>query len=139
VIASGNVVFSSDDANEDELTKKIEHALEQELGYPVDVMLRTVEWLKELVVRDPFASIASEEGHRYVSFMQSAPREAPDLPFDEPDEYYAVLAMHGRDVFWLSRKMPNGRHGDSGKFVAKHIGKVATVRNWNTVIKIAGM
>src|SRR5215211_1594331 len=139
VIASGNVVFSSDEANETELTKKIERALEQELGYPIDVMLRGVAWLQELIERDPFASVTGDEGHRYVSFMQSAPKETPDLPYDAPDEYYAVLALHDRDVFWLSRKMPNGRHGDSGKFISKHVGKVATVRNWNTVVKIAEM
>jgi uncharacterized protein (DUF1697 family) len=139
VIASGNVVFSSDEANETELTKKIERALEQELGYPIDVMLRRVAWLQELIERDPFASVTGDEGHRYVSFMQSAPKETPDLPYDAPDEYYAVLALHDRDVFWLSRKMPNGRHGDTGKFISKHVGKVATVRNWNTVVKIAEM
>ena len=139
VIASGNVVFSSDETDEARLTKTIEHRLERELGYPVDVMLRRVAWLQDLIERHPFARVEGEEGHRYVSFMQSAPQSTPDLPFDAPAEGYTVLSLHDRDVCWLSRRLPNGRHGDSGKFTAKHIGKVATVRNWNTVVKIAGM
>jgi len=139
VIASGNVVFRSGESDVAKLTRGIEGGLEAELGYPVDVMLRMVDWLRELVERNPFKAVEGEEGHRYVSFMQSIGNDVPALPYDAAEEGFRILAVHGNDVFSLSSKLPNGRHGHPGKYIAKHFGNVSTMRNWNTVIKIAGM
>jgi uncharacterized protein (DUF1697 family) len=139
VIASGNVLFASDETDEARLTTHIEQSLEKALGYPVDVMLRTIEWLRELEQLDPFHGFEKEDGHRYVAFMQRAPGAVPELPAHFPDEYFSVLAVQEREVFHVTRKMPNGRHGDPGKYIAKNFGKVSTVRNWNTVVKIAAM
>jgi len=139
VIASGNVVFSSDESDVARLTSRIEKGLETGLGYPVDVMLRTVEWLRELIARDPFKAVEGEDGHRYVSFMQSLSKDVPPLPYNASEEGFRILAVHGEDVLSLSSKMPNGRNGDPGKYISKHFGKVSTMRNWNTVVKIAAM
>ena len=139
VIASGNVVFTSDETDLQKLTGRIEGELARALGYPVDVMVRTVVWLRELIEIDPFKTVEGEDGHRYVSFMRSIANELPDLPYDEKDEHFRILAVHGEEVFSLSQKMPDGRHGDPGKYIAKHFGEVSTMRNWNTVVKIAEM
>jgi uncharacterized protein (DUF1697 family) len=139
VIASGNVIFSSSELNVAKITSEIEAGLVAGLGYPVNVMVRTVARLREMIALDPFKSVAGEEGHRYVSFMQSIVREHPDLPYDAGNEGFRILAVHGEDVFILSQKLPDGRHGDPGKYIVKHFGKVSTMRNWNTVVKIAAL
>src|SRR6187399_1157243 len=45
LLASGNVVFSSTETDEATLQKSIEGALETELGYSVNVMVRTVAYI----------------------------------------------------------------------------------------------
>src|SRR5437588_4409723 len=51
---AGNVIFDSRSANAKSLTKKIEGALEKDLGYHVPVVLRSLPELKKIVESDPF-------------------------------------------------------------------------------------
>ena len=53
-IASGNVIFESGSANKAALTRKIEKALQQTLGYEVTVVLRTLSEIESIVNRNPF-------------------------------------------------------------------------------------
>ena len=139
VIASGNVLFACDETDEGLLANTIERKLNEALGYEVDVMLRSIERLRELVQRDPFPT-KDADTHAYVTFLKDAPESLPTLPAHVPEEGFSVLTADDREIFWLSRKLPNGRHGDSGKYFAKNVGKIpATTRNWNTIVKIAGM
>jgi len=139
VIASGNVLFTSNETHEGRLATKIERDLNIALGYEVDVMLRSIERLRELVELRPFPE-KDAETHHYVTLLKEAPASVPDLPANFPNEGFSVLAVDDREIFWLSRKLPNGRHGDSGKYFARAFGKTpATTRNWNTIVKMAGM
>jgi uncharacterized protein (DUF1697 family) len=140
VLASGNVVFSSDLVDEAALTERIESALNDALGYPVDVMVRTIAYLQDLIALDPFGGIGPGEGQTYVTFLTHAPERVPDLPEDLPDQYALALGMHDREFFAVARKRPDGRFGDFGPYMRKHFGKQpVTTRNWKTVVKVAGL
>jgi uncharacterized protein (DUF1697 family) len=136
IIASGNVLFTTRESDEAKLTRSIERAIASELGYEVRVMLRSIGWLRELVRLDPFAGYDELDGHRYVSFYPQPIDSDLMLPIHVPEEYYSLLAIREGDLFAISSKMPDGRHGDYGKFAAKAFGKVSTTRNWNTIVKI---
>jgi uncharacterized protein (DUF1697 family) len=138
VIASGNVVFTSEETDVAELTERIERGLAEALGYPVTVMLRTVEQLRALVGRDPYPAIDPERAHRYVVFFPALPSTVPDLPIHDPDQGFSLLALEGTDLLLIAERLP-GRQADYGPTVAKLFGKVSTARNWNTIVKIAGM
>src|SRR5688500_16548937 len=78
VLASGNVVFSGELTEEIELQELIESALADAVGYRVDVMVRTISYLNELLEMDPFAPAANwEEVKLYVTFLTHRPEEAP--------------------------------------------------------------
>lgn len=139
IIASGNVLFTGSDTDEARLTESIERGLKVELGYEVDVMLRSMEWLQYLVQNDPFAGFEEIQGHRYVTFYPHPIVTDLKLPIHKPEEYIAILAIKQGDLFAISSKMPDGGHGDYGKLAAKEFGKVSTTRNWNTIVKIAAM
>jgi uncharacterized protein (DUF1697 family) len=140
VLASGNVVFSSDQTDESALRERIEDALHDALGYRVDVMIRTVAYLQDLVALDPFGTVGPGDGHNYVAFLTRAPDRVPDLPEDLPDQYALALSLNDREFFALSRKRPDGRYGDFGPYMVKHFGKQPiTTRNWKTVLKLALM
>jgi uncharacterized protein (DUF1697 family) len=137
LIASGNVLFAAPEQDEAALEAIVERALATSLGYDVDVMVRSVARLRELRERDPFPPMGPDE-HAYVSMLKRVPPAVPDLPATFPDEGFSVLAVDDREVFFMTRKLANGRHGDPAKFLKRSLGKIpATVRNWNTIVKMS--
>jgi uncharacterized protein (DUF1697 family) len=140
VLASGNVVFNSDLVDEVALTERIETALSDALGYRVDVMVRTVAYLQDLVALDPFGEVGPGDGHNYVTFLTHAPEQEPDLPEDLPEQYALAVGLNDREFFAVSRKRPDGRYGDFGPYMRQHFGKQpVTTRNWKTVVKLAAI
>lgn len=138
LIASGNVLFTAERQDEGALEAAIECGLEERLGYAVDVMVRSVARLAELVERTPFPPIGADE-HAYVSILKSRPSSSPALPANVPDEGFNVLEIDDREILYITRKLANGRHGDPTRFLTKGFGKIpTTVRNWNTIVKMAG-
>ena len=140
VLASGNVVFSSESPSERKLTDTIESALEDALGYRVDVMVRTIAYLNELIALDPFGDVGPGDGHNYVTFLTTAPESAPTLPQELPDQDALALGLNDREFFSVSYQRPDGRYGDLGPFMRQAFGKqLVTTRNWKTVVKLAAM
>ena len=140
VLASGNVVFSSDSTSEEALTELIESALEEVLGYHVDVMVRTIAYLIELIALDPFGEIGPGDGHNYVTFMTRTLDSVPEFPQNLKGQHVLALGLHEREFFAVTYKQQDGRYGDLGPFMQKEFGKQSvTTRNWKTVIKLAAM
>lgn len=139
VIQSGNVLFSSPEKNPAKLTKAVEAALHQAAGHEVPVMVRTRAAIAELVKSDPFGK--DKEKARtlaYVAFLESEP---------DPERLEKLLARQTEDDRIEVRKLElihlltrdPGQMGFSTDFVEKDLKVKATVRNWNTVTKIAGL
>lgn len=140
VIASGNVLFTSEQHDIRALGNVIENALAAALGYEVKVILRTIEQVQALVRLDPFQDIDPATAKCYVIFLDQPPVECPPLPAHFPDEHFSILGAHDADVFMIRHKLPNGPgYGGEGNYVDQTFGRVTTTRNWNTVIKIAGL
>lgn len=141
VLASGNVVFSSDWTDETELQATIEAALEEGVGYHVDVMVRTISYLNELIELDPFAKAQDWDNVKmYVTFLTRAPEQPPELPVDLGDQNTLALSLHNREFFAVARKDRQGAYGDFSKFMREAFGKQpVTTRNWRTVVKLAAM
>jgi len=73
-IQSGNVLFTSDEVDEDILRKRIEKQLEQKLGYKVVAIIRMIRELQNVVRNMPFDTIKTEEKNRlYVTFLAEVP------------------------------------------------------------------
>jgi uncharacterized protein (DUF1697 family) len=140
VLASGNVVFTSESSSEEKLTETIESALEDALGYRVDVMVRTIAYLNELLALDPFGEVGPGDGHNYVTFLTRAPESVPELPQELPNQSALALGLNDREFFSVSYKRSDGRYGDFGPFMRQAFGQQpVTTRNWKTVVKLAGM
>jgi len=138
LLASGNVLFSSPEPNESKLQATIEAALFKALEYEVDVMVRTVAYMKELIEMNPFTPYKPEGNKFYVAFLSELPGEVPDLPKNLPEQGAVAVAMYERELFAISKKGPDGRYGDFSKFLVKSFGEQPiTTRNWNTVVKLA--
>ena len=77
-IASGNVIFESDKENKKELVKKIESEIEKRFGFRSEVMLRSVDELKEIIEISPFKHIVLDKNTiLYVGFLYDLLNDAP--------------------------------------------------------------
>lgn len=134
-IASGNVVFSSKGVKG--LDVKIAAGLERALGYEVPTFVRTAGEIADLATQRPFAErdVAAFPTH-LVGFLSknldAAGVERLSL-ISSPDDRFHV---RGRDFWWLS-KHHQARPAITGRQLEKALGQPTTLRNVNTIRRIA--
>ncbi len=137
-IASGQVVFESDEKSRAKLEEKIEKALKAKLGYDVATFVRTDREVADIAAHNPFSKVTPKEGDRlHIGFLR-----------DEPDAATrkAVLALatdedrlhfHGRELYWL-RRGPLLESTINTNELNKAFGKAPTsLRNANTLQRLA--
>jgi uncharacterized protein (DUF1697 family) len=136
-IASGNVIFDSPAKNSRTLEKKIEDHLQKALGYRVDAFVRSTSELAKIAGHKPFADAElNADGHTlFVVFIGAEPNAQTTKTLLAGS---TVDAFHcqGREVYWLRR----GKYLESefsGPLLEKTLGMPATVRNANTVKRLA--
>lgn len=134
-IQSGNVLFDTEETDEQKLTDKISKKLEKELGYKVTVIIRSLFDLRKVVKNMPYDTIKTEEKSKlYVTFLADVPAfdVRGSLGVYSNDAEYARVV--NREVYIVS---PNyGKTCFSNTFIEKKLGMPATTRNWATVNKI---
>ncbi len=136
-IASGNVIFDSDETNEKALCKKIENRLSSGLGFEVPTLLRTTDELNQVLADQPFPPEELEtKGHSVlITFLPSAPpasvNKALRPHWTERDEFLVV----GREWYWLSRGRMTDTLADM-RAVGRILSEPGTMRNLRTVEKI---
>lgn len=136
LLASGNIVFTTDESDGAALATRIEAALADH-GLKTEVIVRDAAEMRAVIAANPFAdAAAARPNHLTVTFHRD-PVPADPLAtlasgYDGPER----LAAIGRDLY---TDYPDGI-GTSKlpQAMAKaRFPKIATARNWNTVAKLA--
>ncbi len=135
--ASGNVVFEAGREPAGKLTRRIEQALEDSLGYDVAVFLRSATEVRAIAAHEPFvaADVESSAGKLQVSVLSKLPpakgRDVVLKLATSEDR----LAFGKRELYWL----PSGGMRDSQldlKAIDRIVG-VSTMRTMGTIQTIA--
>lgn len=134
-IVSGNAWFTSKRTDRGRLTSEIEAAIEKRFGFPIAVVLRTLEELTAAVEANPLHDAVADPTRLYVVFLSAD--ASPDRltainrAAVAPDEF----ATGDRVVYAWYR---NGLQGSklAGLLTDRGLGVTATARNWNTVTKM---
>ena len=135
-VQSGNVIFRTEEKDQEKLTRRIQDAIEKAHGFRPGVMLRTASDLKDVVARNPFAKRSGiEPGRLLVNFLAYSPgkdaREKALAIKIGPEEMHLI----GREAYIY---FPNGQ--GRSKFpwpaIERALGTSGTGRNWNSVTKI---
>ena len=136
-IASGNVVFDADSADEKALGERIERHLQAQLGYDVGTFLRTPAELAEIARYDAFPAVTrSGEPHSlYVAFLKQPPSADAVQKLTLHSNDIDQLHVRGREAYWLARRKLS-ESTFTGALLEKTIGR-ATIRNVTTVRKLA--
>jgi uncharacterized protein (DUF1697 family) len=135
---SGNVVFDAGRESRAALTKRVERALAQDLGFDVTVFLRTAGEVKSIAANQPFPAKLerASKGKLQVALLGGNPsasvrKRTLALATDEDR-----LAFDDRELYWL----PSGGTRDSAldlKSAEKLVGPW-TMRTKGTVEALAG-
>jgi uncharacterized protein (DUF1697 family) len=136
-IASGNVIFDSRSLAKS-LEPRIEKHLKQSLGYEVKTFLRSTS---ELAAINQYRSFGEEELNAegntlYVGFLAVPPSESAKQLLISKSSPIDGFHVNDRELYWLYRS----NNGDSkfyGGLLEKTLGMPATLRNFNTVQRLA--
>ena len=137
-IASGNVIFDSKSKNTKALERKIERHLRAQLGYEVATFVRATSELLEVADYQPFskAELNAAGNTLYVGFTADQPSNEAKKKVLSLSGAADDFAVHGREIYWLCRTRLS-ESAVSGARLEKTLGLPATLRNMNTVKRIA--
>ena len=137
-IASGNVLFDSDDAAE-ALEERIEAHLQDALGYEVATFLRTPGEIAAVAAHRPFAAEGLESAFGLmIAFLKRPPDDAATARLMTYRRASDDFAVHGREVYWL-RHTQQSETNFAGATLERSLKMPATVRSVTTVRKLAGI
>ncbi|RYD57938.1 MAG: DUF1697 domain-containing protein [Sphingobacteriales bacterium] len=134
-IQSGNVVFEAKEADSAAISKKLEKHLEQQLGYKVEIMVRSVAEMQSVLERYPFKGKEQEGTMQYVSFLSEQPEtsraeellsfnsEIDTFVVDGPELYTSVVKNGAKSRF-------------EPAFIERKLKVLSTTRNMKTVNKM---
>ena len=101
--ASGNLIFDAPRQSAAKLTKRIDDALTESLGYDVRAFLRTAAEVHAIAAADPFPKkiVESSGGKLQVAMLREPPAKAARdevLSMATDDDR---LAVRGAELYWL--------------------------------------
>jgi len=141
-IQSGNLVFDGKGTAET-ARSKLEHAIENAFGFPVDIMVLSEDGFRGEVAACPFADGDSPKGELDPKFLQLAfLKGTPDAAHIETlfsaYEGPEMIAYKGHTIHIYFTE-GSGRSKLTQLLTDKKLGVPATARNWNTVQKLLSM
>lgn len=136
-IQSGNVVFQSTAKTGTSLVKKIGDLVESEYGFRPHLLLLTRDQLALAIKENPFPEAASDPKSLHFFFLAKPASQAKFANIDKvklDSEHYQL----SDGVFYLHTPDGLGR-SKLAATAEKHLGVVATARNYRTVEKLWDM
>ncbi len=137
LLQSGNAVFTTS-AKPAAVERAIEKAISDRLGLDVTVLVRTASELAKVVAANPIPEGTAEGSKYFVAFLSAKPAAATWKHLDPGEFLPEKFAVIGREAYvWCARGLLESRA--MGEFSDKRLGVAVTVRNWNTVTKLAAL
>ena len=138
-LRSGNVLFDSPGTSLEKLPAVLEDHITRSVGFPVKVLMRSGDDLREIIGNNPFLpGISRDINGLHVTFLSADPPGSSVHDVNAIKDPVDRLIVAGREVY-LFCPMGYARTRFSNTFLEKKLGVTATTRNWNTVITLAEM
>lgn len=134
LIASGNVIFESDETDEEKLRHDIEEMLVKKLGFSIITILRKQKEVESLIKIKPFGSGNFPKGTRLHVTLFSDEIKSSEIIKKDGFEIHVVGTRELASIVY-----PEGKTTELMTFIDKTFGKNSTTRNWNTIQKLGNM
>jgi uncharacterized protein (DUF1697 family) len=138
-IQSGNVLFSSEETDQDKLVDRIETLLTKTFSYKARVMLRSQKQMKDIVAKAPkHIGTQPDTFHYDVIFLR------PNLSAAEVMKNVSVregvdTAAAGQGVLYFSRLTSKLAQSRMPRIASMPMYQDMTIRSWSTTIKLLGL
>jgi uncharacterized protein (DUF1697 family) len=138
-IASGNVIFESDEESKKLLVEKIEIEIKKRFGFHSEVVLRTSGELNEIINKNPFSTIPLDKNTiLYVGFLYGQMDSTSIQTIEKLNNDVDTFKVLDHEIYALRRK-DKGESILNTNVLNKYIKIPMTMRNWNTVLKITSL
>ena len=134
-IASGNVLFESDEDDATQLATAIEAAIEQRFGLPVKVVVLNQEGYARIVKAIPKPWIGDGTLRANVAFLRRGTDAKQVVRELEPDAAIEQVKAVDGAILWATRRDSLNR-SVMRKLIGGAAYKELTVRNLNTTLKL---
>ena len=139
LLQSGNLVFAAERRTAADLESLFEREAEKRLGLAIDFFVRSQKEWREIVAGNPYLEEADRDpGHLVVMLLKHRPSAEAVRDLQAAivgRETVRVTGRHGYIVY------PDGigRSKLTNALIERKLETRGTGRNWNTVLKIAGV
>jgi len=136
-IASGNVMFSTESTNAEELEREIEGHLAERLGYDVATFLRSPTELSAVAAFRP--GTEEEDGPEssvYVIFLKAPTDDDLEATFSQLTTATDEFVFSGREIYWLLQGKLSESALFAGDLTKATRGIHNTMRNMTTLRRL---
>ncbi len=139
LLHTGNLVFDGGRARAATLERRLEVALEEQMGLSTNVFVRTPGEWKAMMAGNPFAREAAEQPARLVMLcLESAPAASRLSALRASIGGHERVATFGAHAYVVYTD-GIGTSRLTMDRIERALGTRATGRNWNTVVKLAAL
>jgi uncharacterized protein (DUF1697 family) len=131
-VQSGNVIFTSNDIEINNLEQKISFQIEKDFGFEVPVIVLTMDKLKQVIDDNPFLKDPDKgQSFLHVTFLASNPDQYHYKTIEDKKQSGEEINFTDGAVYLYC---PNGygRTKLNNNFLETKLKVVATTRNWKT-------
>lgn len=133
LVATGNLVFETEEIPVADLEARLERAFEQRFGRHVDIIVRGADGWRRLVAGNPFPDESALAPSHVMARVMRDPIDdrVVDglLPYRDPGDQ--IARVDGDLWVAFAGKPSEGRL--LGAMTPKRLGGIGTSRNWNTI------
>jgi uncharacterized protein (DUF1697 family) len=137
LLHSGNLVFEAGSRSPAACEKLLQAACAKAFSLETDIYVRTPGEIEAVLARNPFPAEARDDpAHLHVLFLRAAPDPQAFKTLQAAIKGRETVRGVGREAYIV---YPDGA-GTSKltlRLIEKHLGTTGTMRNWNTVGKLA--
>ncbi|WP_068265269.1 DUF1697 domain-containing protein [Janibacter limosus] len=137
VLASGNILFRSEQTDVPQLEQTIQEALVADLGIGGGTIIRELGELRDLLDRDPFDGLVHGRGtYLIATFLKDGVAPATQIPDDDPLVRVVGFDEGARAFLAVIDNSTPGATPDFMRWLERAHGKDITTRTWLTVQRI---
>lgn len=138
-IQSGNVVFSTQIADQKLLVRTIEHSLSKQFKYKSRVVLLSFDMLRRVVAESPRGFGDNPDTYRYdVLFLKEPLTPQQAMSAVEVRDGVDKVSI-GKHALYSSRLISRATQSRLSKILQKPEYQYMTIRNWNTTTKLLAL
>jgi uncharacterized protein (DUF1697 family) len=137
-VNSGNIVFDTRKTDDGRLAKTIHAAIQQEFGFDISVMVRSMDEIAEIVADNPFDGQFDDHRYFHIFFLDRELSNDEKGRLLEQASDNEMISVDGRTIYYLLRISILDSALGKG-FIDRKLKIPATGRNWRTITTVAAM